>query len=110
MGGILSQWPRPGYYNASSLQLCRQKMVWLLYTGLVPLNVTAASLILSMEIFIDLITGYWIVNVGRDLRLLVLFQILGNRKRNICTKIPRGQFYKEILRSSHCASIMHDVS
>ena len=84
-------------------------MVWLLYNGLVPLNVTAASLILSMEIFIYLITGYWIVNVGRDLRLLVLFQILGNRKRNICTKIPRGQIYKEILRSSRCPSIIHNV-
>jgi hypothetical protein len=45
--------------------------------------VTASSLIFSMEIFIGLITEYWVENVGRDLRLLVLFQILGNRKGNI---------------------------
>lgn len=70
---------------------------------------TAASLILSMEIFIDLITGYWIVNVGRDLKLLVLFQILGNRKGNIFVQETHSQFYKEILRSSHCGGIIYNV-
>lgn len=56
---------------------------------------TAVSLILSMEIFIDLITGYWIVNVERDLRLLGLFQIFGNRKGNILYSNSTVSFIKK---------------